>query len=85
MAVNRTVHVHEYNPFTLRRVARAAGLRGARVWIGADVLRSAQHRHTANLSAHPLVRLAGALGRLAPVRFLLGNDLFLEYKKPASC
>lgn len=81
LAVNRGVHVHEYNLFSLRRVAREAGLEGALVSIGSDVLRSARHRHTEALSRHPLVRLAGALGRLAPFRLFLGNDLYLSYRK----
>jgi ubiquinone/menaquinone biosynthesis C-methylase UbiE len=82
MAVNAEVHVHEYGLLSLRRAARAAGL-DAEVWIGADVLRSAQHRHTETLSQSPLVALAARLARLAPVRFFLGNDLYLKASKPA--
>ncbi len=81
MKINESVHVHEYNLLSLRRVARRAGLRNARIWIGSDVLRSSQHRHTQALSASRLVRLAGSLGRLAPVRFFLGNDLYLRCRK----
>lgn len=81
MKVNAAVHVHEYDLFSLRRAARAAGL-DAEVWIDEDVLRSARHRHTATLSRNPLVALAARLARLAPVRFLLGNDLYLKASKP---
>ena len=82
MKINETVHVHEYNLWSLRRVARAAGI-PARVWIGADVLRSAQHRHTERLSKNPLVAFVSSLARLAPVRALVGNDLYLRAAKPA--
>jgi ubiquinone/menaquinone biosynthesis C-methylase UbiE len=81
MQVNAGVHVHEYNLLSLRRVARAAGLAGARAWIGEDVLRSSKHRHTAALGESRLVQLAGRLGRIGPVRFLLGNDLYLKWRK----
>ena len=81
MQANAANHVHEYNLQSLRRVARQAGLAGAGVWIGQDLLRSAQHRHSRGFSANPLVQLAAALGRFAAVRFLLGNDLFLRYRK----
>ncbi len=81
MQANAANHVHEYNLQSLRKVARQAGLAGAEVWIGQDLLRSAQHRHSRGFSANPLVRLAAALGRFAAVRFFLGNDLFLRYRK----
>ena len=61
-------------------LARQAGL-DAKTWIGADVLRSSKHRHTQKLSASPLVGLAASLGRFGPVRFLLGNDLYLKCEK----
>ena len=81
MRVNESVHVHEYNLISLRRVARRAGLDGAEIWINEDILRSSKHRHTETLSKNPLVRFAGSLGQFAPVRFLLGNDLYLKYTK----
>jgi ubiquinone/menaquinone biosynthesis C-methylase UbiE len=71
MKINETVHVHEYNLFSLRRAARRAGLPDPQVWIASDITRSG-------------LRVVGALGRLAPVRFLLGNDLFLKSCKPAA-
>ena len=61
----------------------AISLVGSEVWIGGDILRSSRHRHTRSLSGNPLVRLAGALGRLSAFRFFLGNDLFLKARKPA--
>ena len=83
MQVNLGVHVHEYNLVSLCRASRRAGLPGARVWIHADLLRSGAHRHTKSLESHPLARLANRLGGLAPVRFFLGNDLYLRARKPA--
>ena len=81
MRINETVHVHEYNLFSLRKVARIAGLEGAEIWINEDILRSSKHRHTQALSQNPLVRFVGGLGRIGVVRFLLGNDLYLKYRK----
>lgn len=83
MAVGRNVHVHEYNWFLLRRVARQAGLPASEVWIDSEVLRGGQG-HARALSGNPLVRLAGWLGRLGPVRLFLGNDLYLRCHKPAA-
>lgn len=82
MRVNETVHLHEFNPFSLRRIARMAELPDPQVWVGEDVLRSARHRHTETLSRNRLVRLVAALGRIPPLRFLLGNDLYLRCRKP---
>jgi ubiquinone/menaquinone biosynthesis C-methylase UbiE len=82
MAVGRNVHVHEYNWFLLRRVARDAGLHAAQVWIDSEVLRGGQG-HARALSGNLLVRLAGWLGKLGPVRLFLGNDLYLRCRKPA--
>ena len=82
MRINETVHVHEFNLFSLRRVARMAELPDPEVWVGEDVLRSAKHRHTETLSRSRLVRLAAALGRIPPARFFLGNDLYLKCRKP---
>ncbi|MFQ5515141.1 MAG: class I SAM-dependent methyltransferase [Myxococcota bacterium] len=81
MRANAPHHVHEYNLLSLRKAARQAGLRGAEVWIGSDLLRSAQHRHTRAFSSHPLVRRVAGLGRLGAVRFFLGNDLYLRHRK----
>ena len=81
MKINESVHVHEYNLFSLRKVVRMAGLENAELWIARDVLRSAQHRHTRNLSQHRLVKLAAHLGRFRAVRFLLGNDLYIRCRK----
>lgn len=84
MKINEPIHVNEYNLFTLRKVVRLAGLDGAAVWIGADVLRSSRHRHTLRLANNPLVRISSALGRFSPVRFFLGNDLFVKWRKPVA-
>jgi ubiquinone/menaquinone biosynthesis C-methylase UbiE/MoaA/NifB/PqqE/SkfB family radical SAM enzyme len=82
LAVGKQVHVHEYNLFSLRKAARDAGLTGARVWIDADVLRSGKHPYTAAFGRNLLVRWAASLSGTAPVRFLLGNDLYLKYARP---
>lgn len=83
LATGRRVHVFEFNLLSLRRIAREAGLPDAEVWIDADLLRSGSTWHTRELQANRLVRLAAALGRFAPVRFLLGNDLYPKCAKPA--
>lgn len=76
------VHLHEFNLLSLKRIARDAGLPGARAWIDPDLLRSGKAGHTEALSRNPVIRFAGSLGRFAPVRFLLGNDLYLKCEKP---
>jgi ubiquinone/menaquinone biosynthesis C-methylase UbiE len=81
MKINKTVHVHEYNLMSLRRVAKMAGLKNAEVWISPDILRSSRHRHTKDLSQSRVVQFAGKLGGISVFRFLLGNDLFLKYRK----
>ncbi len=83
MEVNREVHVHEYNPVSLRRVARMAGLDAAEIWVGADILRSGQHRHTRSLAENPVVKAIARMGRFRAVRFAFGNDLYLKHGKPA--
>ena len=77
----RQLHVDEYNLFSLRRIAAKAGLPHARLWIDEDILRSAEHRHTAAFAGNRLVRFVGSLGNLYPVRLLLGNDLYLKCVK----
>jgi ubiquinone/menaquinone biosynthesis C-methylase UbiE len=77
------VHIDEYNLWTLRRAARRAGLRGARVWIDSEILRASRHKLTQPFSGNLLVRGLAALGRLAPVRWFFGNDLYLQYRKQA--
>ncbi len=83
LATGKDVHVFEYNLLTLRRVAREAELPAVEVWIDPDLLRSGTSWHLREIQGHPLVRAVAALGRLAPVRFLLGNDLYLRCRKPA--
>ncbi len=76
------LHLNEFNLFTLRKIARDAGLTGAKAWIDSDMLRSGQHRITREFSGNPLVAFVGRCGKLAPVRLFLGNDLYLKYEKP---
>src|SRR3984957_18492412 len=79
------LHLNELNLFTLRKIARDAGLTGAKAWIDPDMLRSGQHRITREFSGNPLVAFVGRCGRFAPVRLFLGNDLYLRYeKRPAA-
>ena len=74
-------HLYEFNLLSLRRMARAAGLTTAQVWIDSDILRSGQYRHTKAIGNVPLIRLIGSLGNNSFVRFFLGNDLYLQYHK----
>jgi ubiquinone/menaquinone biosynthesis C-methylase UbiE len=75
------LHVDEYSLWSLGRVARCAGLPQAKTWINADLLRSGQHRHTRTLARNRFFRALNSLGRWAPVRLLLGNDLYLQCRK----
>jgi SAM-dependent methyltransferase len=84
VATSKDVHVFEFNLLTLRRIAREAGLPAADVAIDPDLLRSGSTWHTRGLQGNLLVRGVAALGGLAPVRFLLGNDLYLRCRKPAA-
>ena len=84
LATGKDVHIFEFNWFTLRRVARDAGLQAPEVWIDPDLLRSGSSWHLREIQGNALVRAVAALGRLAPVRFLLGNDLYLRCRKPAT-
>lgn len=81
LEIMRRYHVDEYNLWSLRRVARAASLGRAEVWIDADLTRSFNHWHTRAFAHNPLVRFAASLGRFAPLRSLLGNDLYLRCVK----
>ena len=78
----RKMHVYEHNLLSLRRVAREAGLRNARVWLDPDILRQGKHRFTSAFSGNFLVRRIVALGTIPLVRFCLSNDLWLEWHKP---
>jgi ubiquinone/menaquinone biosynthesis C-methylase UbiE len=75
------LHLNEFNLFTLRKIARDAGLAGATAWIDPDVLRSGQHRITRQFAGNPLVAFTARCARFSPVRLLLGNDLYLRYEK----
>ena len=81
MEVNREVHVHEYNVVSLRKVARLADLGEAQIWVGEDILRSGQHRHTRLLSHNPVAKSIARIGRFRAVRFAFGNDLYLKHGK----
>ena len=78
----RRIHVDEYDYFKLRRAARLAGMPHAKVWIDPDIVRSNRHRYSDRFRESRLIQWAAALGRFAPVRFFLGNDLYLLCRKP---
>ncbi len=82
LEVGRQFHIHEYNLFSLRKVAKKAGLTGTKIWIDKDILRSGKHRLTQALSKNPLITFISSCGRYSIIRFLLGNDLYLKSYKP---
>ncbi len=82
MEVNREVHVHEYNPVSLRKVARMADLGEAQLWISRDILRSGRHRHTRSLSENFIAKSIARMSGVRAVRFIFGNDLYLKHGKP---
>ncbi len=81
LGVMRKLHSDEYSIWTLRRVARRAGLKRFRVWIDPDLTRSNQHPHTRPFRDNFIFRLASSWGRLPLGRLLLGNDLYLQCEK----
>jgi SAM-dependent methyltransferase len=70
------MHPNELNPLSIRRLAKSAGV-SATTWVDPDVLRSGQSAWTIRLAASPLVRLAGHIAGIWPLRLVLGNDLFV--------
>lgn len=82
LKVGKEVHVYEHNLFSLKRVARRAGLVKPQVWIDRDILRSGTYIHTQQIGNNFLVNLVGSFGRHPFARFFLGNDLYLKCYKP---
>jgi ubiquinone/menaquinone biosynthesis C-methylase UbiE len=78
LAVMRRLHLDEYNLCSLHRIARRAGLPRPKIWISSDLLRGGEHRHTRALGKSRIFRFIGSLGRSGPIRFFLGNDLYLQ-------
>ena len=73
----RRYHVHEMTLHGLRRGMRAAGFDRPRVWIDPNVIRVGQGHHlTRELEGSPLMRLAGRVAGLRPLRLFLGNDIY---------
>ena len=68
-------HVNEQTVHSLRRVVRRAGFSHVHAWLEPDVLREGAHHLTADLSSSPLMRIAGRIARLRPLRLLLSNDV----------
>ena len=78
-AVMDRVHIQEYTPALLRRLAREAGLLEPRpdIWVDPDLLRGGSHRLTADLARHPISRMAVPVFR--PFLRWIGNDLYLRW------
>jgi len=74
-------HAHEYDLFSLKRVAKTADLNNPQVWVDGDILRSGNYRHTKVMGKNILVRFIGAIGSWGLLRCLLGNDLYLMSSK----
>ena len=81
MKVDREVHVHEHNASSLRKVARMADLADSQIWVGEDILRSGEPRHTQSLSVSPVAKSIARMSRLGPVRFAFGDDLYPRHGK----
>lgn len=82
LALMRQVHVDEYSLPTLKQIARKAGMPHAKCWIDPDITRSNQHRYAPTSFRHSVViKVIALLGRFWPVRFFLGNDLYLKCEK----
>ncbi len=73
---SRNYHPSEQSLLSLRRAMRGAGFPDAKVWIESDVLRGGEHHLVEDLTAGRLMRLAGAVSGRAPLRWILGNDLY---------
>ena len=73
IAMSRNYHLHEYNLFSLKTLARKAGLFRAKAWIDDDITRSGKHRFTETLK--------GNFTYLKWLKVLIGNDLYLKYEK----
>ncbi|MGH9300898.1 MAG: class I SAM-dependent methyltransferase [Acidimicrobiales bacterium] len=69
------MHPNELSPIGLRRLIRQAGLSGS-VWVDPDVLRSGASDWTEDLTSSSVARLAGRVGGVRPLRYLIGNDLY---------
>ena len=73
----RRYHVNEMTLHELRRGMRHAGFDDPRVWIDPNVIRVGQGHHlTRGLEQSPLMRLAGRVAGLRPLRLFLGNDIY---------
>lgn len=79
--VRAETHIFEHNYFSLRKVAKKAGLKGAKVWIDEDLLRSGQHRLTKPFKDSLLIRLLVMFQKNYIIRFFFGNDLWLKWYK----
>lgn len=82
LAVMDRVHIQEYTPTLLRRVARDAGLvnPAPEIWVDPDLLRAGSHRLTGDLARSLLYRIAAPISR--PFHRWIGNDLYLRWRKP---
>lgn len=77
-----SVHICIHDFFSLRRLLKKAGIKGASVTIDPDILRGGNYIHTEGFSKNPLVKLFALAGSFFPIRLFIGNDLFVTiYKK----
>lgn len=76
LAMAESYHVNEQSLRSLRRGLRAAGFARVEAWIDPDVIRAGAHHLTAGLEQGRALRLGSRLAGSAPLRLLLGNDLY---------
>jgi len=74
-------HIHEYNLFSLKKIARKAGLTNIQAWIDEDILRSSKHRFTKTIGKNWLVKRAVSFSKYSVIRFFFGNDIYLKKTK----
>jgi ubiquinone/menaquinone biosynthesis C-methylase UbiE len=73
----RRYHAEEMTLHGLRREMHSAGFESPRVWIDPNVIRVGQGHHlTRELEGNPIMRLAGRVAGLRPLRLFLGNDIY---------
>jgi ubiquinone/menaquinone biosynthesis C-methylase UbiE len=75
-------HRNEQSLFSMRRSLREAGFARCRAWIDPDVLRSNEFHLIEGLDG-PVIRLAGRVASLRPIRLFMGNDVIGFARKAA--
>jgi len=86
--IQNKVHIHEYNYFNLKRLAKTANFK-AHIWIDADITRKGTFRHINNLTEAEkiIIRLVTSVTkyRFMPILIFLGNDLWMKSQKVSQC